>query len=99
MRRCTVSGDSLAGCRASARWRRAKEARAVKITMKLKGMDWNDSARMGEVNCPNGHPVRFTVGDARRNATLRCSRCPSTVTIDGTRFFRDVDDTLRRAFK
>lgn len=51
-----------------------------------------DGASLDGVKCPNGHPLKATLAEARRSATIRCPRCGGTVTFDG----RQADNELRK---
>jgi hypothetical protein len=64
-----------------------------------------DTTELATVNCPNGHPIKITLGEARRSQTVRCSRCAATVAINGAdvkRKMADIDrewDKLQRTLK
>lgn len=64
-----------------------------------------DDAQLDGVQCPNGHPLKVTMAQARRSATIRCARCDGTTKIDGRqadRNLREVDrafDDLKKTVK
>ena len=64
-----------------------------------------DTTELGTVDCPNGHPVKITLGQAKRSKTIRCTRCSAVIEIDGTdvkRKMAEIDremDKLERTLK
>ena len=51
-----------------------------------------DKAELDAVKCPNGHPVKVILAQARRSATISCPRCGGTVKLDG----RQAEQELRK---
>lgn len=43
-------------------------------------------------NCPNGHPIKITYGQARKKAEVTCAVCGAKIQITG-----DMDRELRAA--
>jgi hypothetical protein len=66
----------------------------VDIKFSSSGIKWNLNERL-DLRCPNGHAMRVTLGEIKRNATVRCSAGES-VQLDARQFNRELDKLDRQ---
>jgi hypothetical protein len=62
--------------------------KVVGIKFSTSGIKWNLNERI-DMHCPNGHSMRPTLGEIKRNATVRCSAGES-VKLDAEDFNRTL---------
>ena len=71
----------------------------MEIKLSTSGIKWNLNERI-DMECPHGHSMSRTLGEIKRNATVRCSAGES-VKLDAEDFNRTLaklDRQIRKAF-